>query len=79
MNYSKFDRKECTLQYFLYKYVIGAWEFNKETGLVDVYGDYKRYKTFALVESEQIREEFNWERIAEIGLETIKVFFLRNH
>ena len=40
MNYSKFDRKECTLQYFLYKYVIGAWEFNKETGLVDVYGDF---------------------------------------
>ena len=40
MNYSKFDRKECTLQYFLYKYVIGTWEFNKESGLIDVHGDF---------------------------------------
>ena len=45
--------------------------------MVAVYGDYKRYKTFALVESEQIREEFNWERIAEIGLETINDFLER--
>ena len=45
--------------------------------MVAVYGDYQRYKTFALVESEQIREEFNWERIAEIGLETINDFLER--
>ncbi len=45
--------------------------------MIAVYGDYKRYKTFALVESEQIREEFNWERIAEIGLETINDFLER--
>ncbi len=45
--------------------------------MIAVYGDYKRYKTFALVESEQIREEFNWERIAEIGLKTINDFLER--
>jgi len=32
--------------------------------MMAVYGDYKKYKTFALVESEQIREEFSWKRIA---------------
>lgn len=45
--------------------------------MLAVYGDYKKYKTFALVESEQIREEFNWERIAEIGLETVNDFLER--
>lgn len=45
--------------------------------MIAVYGDYERYKTFALVESEQIREEFNWERVAEIGLETINDFLER--
>jgi len=45
--------------------------------MLAVYGDYKKYKTFALVESEQIRKEFNWERIAEIGLETINDFLER--
>jgi autotransporter strand-loop-strand O-heptosyltransferase len=45
--------------------------------MMAVYGDYKKYKTFALVESEQIREEFSWERIAEIGLETINDFLER--
>jgi len=45
--------------------------------MLSVYGDYKRYKTFALLESEQIREDFNWERIAEIGLETINDFLER--
>ena len=45
--------------------------------MISVYGDYERYKTFALVESEQIREEFSWERIAEIGLETINDFLER--
>ena len=45
--------------------------------MLAVYGDYKKYKTFALVESEQIREEFSWERVAEIGLETINDFLER--
>jgi autotransporter strand-loop-strand O-heptosyltransferase len=43
----------------------------------DVYENYKKYKTLALVESEQIREEFSWEHIAEIGLETINDFLER--
>jgi autotransporter strand-loop-strand O-heptosyltransferase len=42
--------------------------------MVAVYGDYERYKTFSLVESEQIREEFSWENIALIGLKTIEEF-----
>jgi autotransporter strand-loop-strand O-heptosyltransferase len=45
--------------------------------MLAVYGDYKKYKTFALVESEQIREEFSWDRVAEIGLETINDFLER--
>jgi autotransporter strand-loop-strand O-heptosyltransferase len=42
-----------------------------------VYRKYERYKVFSLVESEQIRQEFNWERIAKIGLETIDDFLKR--
>lgn len=45
--------------------------------MFSVYSDYEKYKTLALVESEQIRKEFNWERIAEIGLETINDFLER--
>ncbi len=45
--------------------------------MMDVYGDYKKYKAFALVESSQIRDEFSWERIAEIGAETINNFLER--
>ena len=42
--------------------------------MLQVYHDHKKYKTFALVESEQIREEFSWENIALIGLKTIEEF-----
>ena len=42
--------------------------------MMSVYGDYKKYKESALVESEQIREDFNWENIALIGLKTIEEF-----
>ena len=45
--------------------------------MFSVYGDYEKYKTLSLVESEQIRQEFNWERIAEIGLETVNDFLER--
>ena len=45
--------------------------------MMDVYGDYKKYKSFALVESEQIREEFSWENVAKIGAETINDFLDR--
>ena len=45
--------------------------------MLSVYGDYKKYKSFSLVESEQIREDFSWERIAEIGIETINDFLDR--
>ena len=43
----------------------------------DVYENYKQYKAFALVESEEIRKEFSWERIAEIGNKTINDFLER--
>jgi len=43
-----------------------------------VYESYKYCKTIALEESEQIRNEFNWEKVAELGFETIKDFLERN-
>jgi autotransporter strand-loop-strand O-heptosyltransferase len=45
--------------------------------MMDVYGDYKKYKTFALVESEQIREDFSWENVAKIGIDTVNDFLER--
>jgi len=43
----------------------------------NVFEDYKKYKIFALVESEQIREEFSWENVAKIGIDTINDFLDR--
>jgi len=40
----------------------------------EVYSNYSDYKKKALVESAEIRENFNWERVAEIGKETIEEF-----
>ena len=41
------------------------------------YEKYDTLKKIALVDSESIRKEFNWERVAEIGLETINDFLER--
>ena len=41
------------------------------------YEKYDTLKKIALVDSESIRREFNWERVAEIGLETINDFLER--
>jgi autotransporter strand-loop-strand O-heptosyltransferase len=43
----------------------------------NVVTNYKIYKQRALEESEIIRKEFNWERVAEIGIETLNDFMLR--
>ena len=40
----------------------------------EVYSNYSDYKKKALIESSEIRENFNWERVAEIGKETIEEF-----
>jgi autotransporter strand-loop-strand O-heptosyltransferase len=43
----------------------------------DVVTNYQTYKQRALEESEIIRREFNWERVAEIGIETLNDFMGR--
>ena len=43
----------------------------------NVVTNYQMYKQNALVESEIIRREFSWERIAEIGIETLNDFMER--
>jgi autotransporter strand-loop-strand O-heptosyltransferase len=43
----------------------------------NVYTNYEKYKQKALEESEIIRKEFNWERVAEIGVETLNNFMER--
>ena len=40
----------------------------------NVVTNYQHYKQMALEESEIIRKEFNWEHVAEIGMETINEF-----
>jgi len=43
----------------------------------DVYVNYKTYKEKSLKESIEIREQFNWDKVADIGLETINDFLSR--
>jgi autotransporter strand-loop-strand O-heptosyltransferase len=43
----------------------------------NVVTNYKMYKQRALEESEIIRKDFNWERVAEIGIETLNDFMER--
>ena len=43
----------------------------------DVYDNYKTYKEKSLKESIEIREQFNWNKVAEIGLNTINDFLSR--
>jgi len=43
----------------------------------NVVTNYKMYKQMALEESEIIRKDFNWERVAEIGIETLNDFMER--
>ena len=43
----------------------------------NVVTNYQMYKQRALEESEIIRKEFNWERVAEIGIETLNDFMER--
>jgi autotransporter strand-loop-strand O-heptosyltransferase len=43
----------------------------------EVVTNYSHYKQLALEESEEIRRDYNWERIAEIGHETINDFLSR--
>jgi len=43
----------------------------------DVVTNYQMYKQRALEESEIIRKEFSWERVAEIGIETLNDFMER--
>jgi autotransporter strand-loop-strand O-heptosyltransferase len=43
----------------------------------NVVTNYQMYKQRALEESEIIRKEFNWERVAEIGIETLNNFMDR--
>ena len=43
----------------------------------DVYDNYKTYKEKSLKESIEIREQFNWDKVAEIGLNTINDFLSR--
>mgnify|MGYP003346181572 CR=1 FL=1 len=45
--------------------------------MMSVYGDYEKYKSFALVESEEIRRDFSWENIAKIGSDTVEDFMKR--
>lgn len=40
----------------------------------DVVTNHSKYKQLALEESEEIRREFNWERVAEIGIQSIHEF-----
>jgi autotransporter strand-loop-strand O-heptosyltransferase len=40
----------------------------------DTYENYDLYKSKALEESKDIRENFNWSRVAEIGYEKLKLF-----
>jgi autotransporter strand-loop-strand O-heptosyltransferase len=42
--------------------------------MMDVVSNYQNYKQKALVESEEIRKNFNWDRVAEIGIKTINEF-----
>jgi autotransporter strand-loop-strand O-heptosyltransferase len=42
------------------------------------YSEYDSLKKKALIESEEIRKNFNWERVAEIGKETIEDFLRDN-
>lgn len=42
------------------------------------YEKYDSFKKLSLAESIEIRKEFNWERVAEIGYETINEFLLKN-
>ena len=44
---------------------------------MSVYGDYEKYKAFALVESEEIRRDFSWENIAKIGSDAVEDFMKR--
>ena len=46
--------------------------------MLEVVTNHKVYKQKALEESEEIRKEFNWERVAEIGMKTINEF-LKNY
>jgi len=43
----------------------------------DVYTNYKIYKDKSLKESVEIRSEFNWDKVAEIGLDTVNDFLSR--
>ena len=43
----------------------------------DVYVNYKTYKEKSLKESIEIREQFNWDKVADIGLDTINDFLSR--
>jgi glycosyltransferase involved in cell wall biosynthesis len=43
----------------------------------DVYENYEKHKSQALIESEQIRKEFSWENVAEVGINTINDFLNR--
>jgi len=43
----------------------------------EVVTNYGKYKQMALEESEEIRKEFSWERVAEIGINTINDFLER--
>ncbi len=43
----------------------------------DVYVNYKTYKEKSLKESIEIREQFNWDKVADIGLNTINDFLSR--
>ena len=45
--------------------------------MLNVVTNYQTYKQRALEESEIIRKEFNWERVAEIGVETLNDFMER--
>ena len=45
--------------------------------MLNVVTNYQSYKQRALEESEIIRKEFNWERVAEIGVETLNDFMER--
>ena len=40
----------------------------------DVYENYNDYKSKSLKESQEIRKDFNWSRVSEIGYEKIKLF-----
>jgi len=53
-------------------------DFNHLSEMMEMsYEKYDTLKKLALVDSRTIREEFSWERVAEIGLETINDFLER--